>query len=332
MISHNFKLSFQEDKTLENVRLKLATLMEILALTYIKTLTGLGEIFLCLGTLFGPLIYLLIALLGNVYLMVKPVVHSLAPWVSYKAAFQAARKDIAAFVIEFGKVMYGFEVEGLDHIPGQGGALIVYYHGALPIDYIITSMMVLTEKNRIVSSVIDRFLYRLPLFEILYKGFSFHAGEKEFCTKWLKSGNLLGLAPGGAYEAQFGTTNYEIMWRNRVGFAKIAIDANVPIIPVFTENIREAVVNMQTGLKSWRNVYEKTRLPLGTNVRRVPSQTQDAYWGTHSSKRRHDPSTTPARSWTIHARDDQPAPEAAWKRCESCQRTVSTSWSQPQQD
>ena len=63
-----------------------------------------------------------------------------------------------------------------------------------------------------------------------------------------RSGNLLGIAPGGAYECFFGDTSYPILWGNRwgcspghpprQGFAAVAIAAGVPIIPVFTENIR----------------------------------------------------------------------------------------------
>jgi hypothetical protein len=35
----------------------------------------------------------------------------------------------------------------------------------------------------------------------------------------------------------------------------VAFEAGVPIIPVFTENIREAFVNLQTGGWFWRLIY-----------------------------------------------------------------------------
>ena len=47
-----------------------------------------------------------------------------------------------------------------------------------------------------------------------------------------------------------------------MGFAKVAIEAEVPIIPVFTENIREVVVNLQSGLGWMSKVYEDYRIPL----------------------------------------------------------------------
>ena len=44
--------------------------------------------------------------------------------------------------------------------------------------------------------------------------------------------------------------DYNVQWKNRVGFAKIALEAQIPIILVFTRNIREAVrtlVTLQNG-------------------------------------------------------------------------------------
>ena len=61
-----------------------------------------------------------------------------------------------------------------------------------------------------------------------------------------------GLSPGGVYEAQFGDHNYQVLWKvlsapitsiklwlqERLGFARAALQADVPVLPVFTENIR----------------------------------------------------------------------------------------------
>ena len=54
---------------------------------------------------------------------------------------------------------------------------------------------------------------------------------------------MLGIAPGGAYESLFGDSNYEVNWQ-RLGFAKVALKANKPIIPVFTENIQESTLSL----------------------------------------------------------------------------------------
>ena len=49
----------------------------------------------------------------------------------------------------------------------------------------------------------------------------------------LRAGHLVGVAPGGGWEAQCGCAeDYGLMWKRREGFAVAAHEAGVPIIPV----------------------------------------------------------------------------------------------------
>lgn len=52
-------------------------------------------------------------------------------------------------------------------------------------------------------------------------------GTVQSCAALLRKGNLLAIAPGGVYEAQLGDNNYELLWRQRLGYAKVAIEAKV---------------------------------------------------------------------------------------------------------
>ena len=61
---------------------------------------------------------------------------------------------------------------------------------------------------------------------------------------YFRSGEYLGIAPGGAFESLFGDSNYPVLWGQRAGFARVAIKANKPIIPMFTENIRESSLTL----------------------------------------------------------------------------------------
>lgn len=56
----------------------------------------------------------------------------------------------------------GYEIIGLEKVPDQGPALLVYYHGALPIDmyYIIAKMLLY--KKRSLKNVVATFLFRFP--------------------------------------------------------------------------------------------------------------------------------------------------------------------------
>lgn len=62
--------------------------------------------------------------------------------------------------------------------------------------------------------------------------------------------------------AQFGDERYRLLWGQRVGFAKVAIEAKVPIIPVFTQNIREAFRSIRFGQNFFRKIYERIKIPV----------------------------------------------------------------------
>lgn len=101
--------------------------------------------------------------------------------------------------------------------------------------------------DRLIYTVGDRFLFKLPGWKIIAQALKVSPGTVKSCTETLNRGNLLAISPGGVYEAQFGNSNYELLWQNRLGFAKVAIEAKAPIIPMFTENLREGFRNIGIG-------------------------------------------------------------------------------------
>ena len=67
---------------------------------------------------------------------------------------------------------------------------------------------------------------------------------------------------GGVREAQFGDNSYQLIWEKRIGFAKVACNAKVKIIPVFTVNLREAFRSVSLFKDYFRKFYDRTRLPI----------------------------------------------------------------------
>jgi len=59
-------------------------------------------------------------------------------------------------------VCEGYEVEGLEKIPTSGPVLIVFYHGALPIDFYYLFAKIWLYRNRRVRVVADRFVFKIP--------------------------------------------------------------------------------------------------------------------------------------------------------------------------
>ncbi|XP_014737121.1 PREDICTED: transmembrane protein 68-like [Sturnus vulgaris] len=171
-----------------------------------------------------------------------------------------AREMVAAIWDGHGRIWHGYEIHGIENIP-QGPGLIVFYHGATPLDFIYFITRLYIMQKRSCNVVADHFVFRLPGFRILLDVFGVIHGPKEACVRTLKMGHLLAIAPGGVREALFSDEMYTILWSDRKGFAQVAIDAKVPIIPLFTQNVREGFRTLG-GIKILRSLYERIRLPV----------------------------------------------------------------------
>jgi len=121
----------------------------------------------------------------------------------------------------------GYEIVGLENIPQDEPVLFVYYHGAIPLDIYYFASKVFLYKSKLIRLVVDRFFFKIPGWSILADVIKIIPGTLQSCSAILKEGNMLAISPGGVYEAQFGDCYYEIMWKKRMGFAKVALDAKV---------------------------------------------------------------------------------------------------------
>ncbi|XP_042110163.1 monoacylglycerol/Diacylglycerol O-acyltransferase isoform X2 [Ovis aries] len=149
----------------------------------------------------------------------------------------------------------------MEKIPEEGPALIIFYHGAIPIDFYYFMAKIFIHKGRTCRVVADHFVFKIPGFSLLLDVFCAIHGPREKCVEILQSGHLLAISPGGVREALMSDETYNIVWGNRKGFAQVAIDAKVPIIPMFTQNIREGFRSLG-GTRLFRWLYEKFRYPF----------------------------------------------------------------------
>ncbi|NXU88713.1 TMM68 protein, partial [Xiphorhynchus elegans] len=171
-----------------------------------------------------------------------------------------AREMLATLWDGHGRIWHGYELHGVENIP-EGPGLLVFYHGATPVDCIYFMARLLTTMKRQCHAVADNFVFRVPGLKLLLDVHGIIPGPREACVSTLKKGHLLAIYPGGVREALFSDEMYTILWGNRKGFAQVAIDAKVPIIPMFTQNVREGIRTLG-GLKIFRSLYERVRLPV----------------------------------------------------------------------
>lgn len=176
--------------------------------------------------------------------------------------WNSARLSVCTFINLLAKYWHAHDVVGLDNVPERGPALIVMYHGTLPLDvYYLLAKLQLSKRRRL-KIIVDHFLFKLPGLKCLLDVFGCFTGPATECVKTLKKGHLLAVYPGGVREAIFADDQYSLEWNRRIGFAKVAIAAKVAILPTFTSNCRECFKVVQTGKGLLRWIYEKTKVPL----------------------------------------------------------------------
>ncbi|XP_032982254.1 transmembrane protein 68 isoform X3 [Rhinolophus ferrumequinum] len=141
--------------------------------------------------------------------------------------WDGARKTVATLWDGHAAVWHGYEVHGMEKIPEEGPALIIFYHGAIPIDFYYFMAKIFIHKGRTCRVVADHFVFKIPGFSLLLDVFCALHGPREKCVEILRSGHLLAISPGGVREALISDETYNIIWGNRKGFAQVAIDAKV---------------------------------------------------------------------------------------------------------
>ncbi|XP_013375678.1 PREDICTED: transmembrane protein 68 isoform X2 [Chinchilla lanigera] len=151
--------------------------------------------------------------------------------------WDGARKTVATVWDGHAAVWHGYEVHGMEKIPEEGPALIIFYHGAIPIDFYYFMAKIFILKGRTCRVVADHFVFKIPGFSLLLDVFCALHGPREKCVEILRSGHLLAISPGGVREALMSDETYNIVWGTRKGFAQVAIDAKV------TKNAVQALID-----------------------------------------------------------------------------------------
>jgi 1-acyl-sn-glycerol-3-phosphate acyltransferase len=142
------------------------------------------------------------------------------------------------------------EVEGIEHVPEEGGAVLVANHGgaAIPYDGAMLALAVMNEAKtpRRVRVIGTEIFNMLPFVSHLYRKVGAAYAARDDARELLRRGHLLGVFPEGergfmkpVWEA------YRVGRLGRGGFADLAQDAGVPIIPVAiigSEEVHPAVM------------------------------------------------------------------------------------------
>jgi len=145
------------------------------------------------------------------------------------------------------RIWHGYEIVGLENIPKDGPALLIGYHGEVVFDYTYFVPNSYLQSGRFCYTVLNKKFFNMPGLKGFIEACRITPRSYETCVQILQNKHLLVITPGGNAEQTFGGPYYDVVWGNRTGFARLALETKVPIIPVFTENIREVCRNIYPG-------------------------------------------------------------------------------------
>lgn len=128
------------------------------------------------------------------------------------------------------------EFEGLDNIPAKGPVLFVGNHSLMALlDGVLMVRELALRRGIIVRSLGYHLHFKTPLWGRLLAFGGAVDGTRDNCAAMMKAGEFILVYPGGAGEVMKRKgEQHTVRWKNRTGFARMAIEHGATIVPFST--------------------------------------------------------------------------------------------------
>ena len=133
------------------------------------------------------------------------------------------------------------KVYGIEHVPKRG-ALLVGNHTLYGVFDMLLWTAELIDRGIMVRGLGEHVLFKMPGSRELMKAAGIVPGTRPNTRELMRRGDLILVFPGGAREvAKRKGERYQLIWKNRLGFAKMAIEGRYPIVPFASLGIEDAM-------------------------------------------------------------------------------------------
>lgn len=131
---------------------------------------------------------------------------------------------------------------GLEHIPDSRPLLFVGNHtlyGLIDIPLLFDEIW--NRRGIFLRGMADRGHYQIPLWRDLLTSAGAVLGTRENCAQLMRAGEAIVVFPGGAREV-FKTRGekYKLLWKERYGFARLAIAHGCTVVPFASVGVEDA--------------------------------------------------------------------------------------------
>ena len=144
------------------------------------------------------------------------------------AEFAAAKALLAPW-----RALTDPRVDGYGHLPADGRYLLVGNHTTLGVfDVPFVVLGIHDETGLLVRSLGERQHFRVPLWRNLLARFGTVDGSRENTRRLMRAGEPVLVFPGGGREvARRRGDYYPLVWRERIGFARLALEFGYAVVP-----------------------------------------------------------------------------------------------------
>lgn len=120
-----------------------------------------------------------------------------------------------------------------DNIPSDRPVLYVSNHTRYSVSDFLPIFGAYKYGGRFVRALTDRMHFKLPGYSDLIMSAGLVLGDRDICVDLMKDRQSLFVFPGGAREAlKKKSEDYQLVWKHRTGFVKLAIENDYDIVPV----------------------------------------------------------------------------------------------------
>lgn len=153
----------------------------------------------------------------------------------------AAQVNLVRAVLTPWRLATSPRFEGLDNIPTDGPVLLVGNHTLYGLlDVPLMADEIYRNRGRFVRGLAENAHYKVPGWRDVLTAAGAVRGTRDNCRSLLAAGEAVVVFPGGGREvAKRKDEQYRLLWKERMGFARMAIEAGCPIVPFASVGIED---------------------------------------------------------------------------------------------
>ena len=140
---------------------------------------------------------------------------------------------VARVLLEPWRLLTSPVFQGVEHVPADRPFLLVGNHTLMGVLDVPLMVLGLHERRGVVVRALgDHLHFQVPLWRDLLMRFGTVDGTRESCEALMRAGESVLVFPGGGREVfKHKGERYHLIWKNRIGFAAMAIAHGYPIVP-----------------------------------------------------------------------------------------------------